>query len=321
MVIGLGSGPEFDLIRRFLHGADPERPEVRVGPGDDAAVVAADGVVLTVDMAVEDVHFRRGWIDDPEVGYRSAAAAISDLAAMAARPIGLLASLALGPGHEEGAGEAVMRGVRAAAGDVGAVLLGGDLSRSPGPLVLDIVAIGEAASPVLRSGAAPGDEVWVTGELGAAASAVEAWLRGEEPEPAARAAFARPRPRIGEASWLAERGLCSALVDLSDGIAGDAGHLAAASGVRVVVEATRLPVAAVAAGPDGIRLAASGGEDYELCFTARPSRVGAVAAEFERRFDLPLTRVGRVEAGSGAVVVDGRGEPIPVRAYQHWRLA
>jgi thiamine-monophosphate kinase len=346
MVTRLGPGAEFDLIRRFL-GPDPHPdthpdPRVRVGPGDDCAVVAGYGIALTVDMAVEDVHFRRAWLEPSEIGYHAAAGALSDLAAMAARPIGILASLALGPGDEEEFGAAVMAGVSAAASDTGAALLGGDLTRSPGPLVVDIVAVGEAASPVLRSGARAGDEVWVTGRLGAAAAAVAAWLDGRVPTPEARAAFARPTPRTREALWLAERGIPTAMVDLSDGIAGDAGHIGAASGARLVIQAEALPVAEAAAamGPAvGMQLAAAGGQDYELCFTAPAGTVEGIRGEFEREFGVGLTRVGDVQrkagegrgggggggggdaggtAGGGVVVVDGGGRVVRVEGFQHW---
>jgi thiamine-monophosphate kinase len=351
MVIHLGPGVEFDLIRRFLERAasaaarsgptddagdstqspgpgDPVAPgapgapdAVRVGPGDDCAVVAGDGIALTVDMTVEDVHFRRAWLVAAEIGYHAAAGAISDLAAMAARPVGILASVALGPGDEGSLGTEVMDGVIAAAAAAGARLLGGDVTRSPGPLVLDIVAAGECPRPVLRSGARPGDDVWVTGTLGGAAAAVAAWLDGREPHPVARQAFARPTPRVREAIWLAERGLPTAMVDLSDGIAGDAGHIAAASRVRLVIEAERLPLPPdLPARADALRLAAAGGEDYELCFTAAAGAVEPVVDEFVARFDVALTRVGRVEQGSGAVVLDGAGSPLPVDGFQHWRL-
>ncbi len=344
----LGSGAEFDLIRRFLAtpaAAADGAPGVRVGPGDDCAVITGDGIALTVDMAVEDVHFRRSWLEPREIGYRAAAGALSDLAAMAARPVGILASLALGPGDEDELGPAVMEGVAAAASDAGAVLLGGDVTRSPGPLVLDIVAAGQAARPVLRSGARPGDELWVTGTLGGAAAAVAAWIDGREPEPAARTAFARPTPRIREALWLAEREVPTAMVDLSDGVAGDAGHIAAASDVRVVIHGPALPLgpglapgatanagarsaaggvtgagsASSAASLEVLRLAAAGGEDYELCFSASPGSVAAVAAEFEVVFGVPLTRVGRVEPGSGAVVLDATGSAVELEGFQHWR--
>jgi thiamine-monophosphate kinase len=332
MATPLGPGAEFDLIRRFLADADAgQHPDVRVGPGDDCAVIIGDGIAITVDMTVEDVHFRRAWLEPEEIGYHAAAGAISDLAAMAARPVGILASVALGPGDEAGVGPAVMRGVVAAARDAGAVLLGGDLTRSPGPLVIDIVAAGDAPRPVLRSGARPGDEVWVTGALGGAAAAVAAWLDGREPSALARTAFARPTPRVREARWLAERGVPTAMVDLSDGIAGDAGHIAAASGVGLVIRAHALPVAAGAASaPDAVRLAAAGGEDYELCFTASPGSVtgapgeaeatgaGGLAVAFEAEFGVSLTRVGEVVEGSGVEVLDEAGGPLSLRGFQHW---
>lgn len=320
MVIRLGPGAEFDLIRRFLDGAAGHPVGVRVGAGDDAAVVVANGLAISTDMVVEDIHFRRSWLGPTEIGYHAAAAALSDLAAMAARPIGVLASVALGPGDEKDFGPDLMAGVSAAADAEAAALIGGDVTRSPGPLVIDIVAVGEASSPVLRSGATPGDEVWVTGTLGAAAAAVAAWLDGSDPPPAARAAFARPRPRTREAIWLAEHQLPTAMVDISDGVAGDAAHLAAASGVRIVIRAPALPVARDA----DIALAMTGGQDYELCFTATPGSVERAAAEFSARFGVPLTRVGAVEdrVGNGevgrAVVVDAAGEPLSVTAFQHW---
>jgi thiamine-monophosphate kinase len=318
MVNALGPGPEFDLIRAFLADASGKAPGVRVGPGDDCAVVTGEGIAVTADMTVEDVHFRRAWLPMMDIGYHAAAGALSDLAAVAARPIGVLASLALGPGDEEAAGVEVMRGVAAAARDVDAVILGGDLTRSPGPLVLDITALGSVTSPVLRSGARPGDEVWVTGALGGAAAAVAAWLAGKKAAPSARTSFARPTPRVREARWLAARGVPTAMVDLSDGVAGDAGHIAAASAVRLVIRAAALPVAEAARGDDAIRLAAAGGQDYELCFTAKAGAVDEVEESFQREMGVPLTRVGEVVEGSGAVVLDGEENVMELQAFQHW---
>ena len=319
MVTDLGPGREFDLIRSFLArpGAAPG-PAVRVGPGDDCTVVTGDGIAVSVDMTVEDVHFRRSWLEPGEIGYHAGAAALSDLAATAATPIGVLVAVALGPGDEDGFGRAVMAGLVEAAADVGATLLGGDVTRSPGPLVVDVTVVGTAARPVLRNGARPGHEVWVTGTLGAAAAAVAAWLDGDEPAPEARAAFARPAPRIAEALWLGERSVPASMVDLSDGIAGDAGHLAAANGVRVVIRAGSLPIAGPAAARDGVRLAAAGGEDYELCFTAPAGAVATVRDAFVDRFGVPLTQVGAVEEGEGIVVVDEDGSPMELEAFQHW---
>ncbi len=318
MVTALGPGREFDLIRSFLdrRGA-AAGPRVRVGPGDDCAVVQGEGIAVTTDMVVEGVHFRREWLEPEEIGYHAAAAALSDLAAMAARPIGVLASVALGPGDEDAAARRLMAGLADAAGDVGATILGGDVTRSPDPLVVDITALGDAPRPVLRAGARPGHEVWVTGRLGGAAAAVDAWLAGREPDPAARAAFAKPSPRVEEALWLHERSVPAAMIDLSDGIAGDAGHLAAGSGVRIVIRAGDLPVAEAA----DMRLAAAGGQDYELCFTAPVGAVAMVAEAFRERFGVTLTKVGAVEEGEGAVVVDDEGAALEIQGFQHWGAA
>ena len=317
----MGPGVEFDMIRRFL-GSDnsSELPEtVRVGPGDDCAVIGGGNLAISSDLSIEDVHFRRDWLDPEEIGYRATAGALSDLAAVAARPIGVLAALALHGRDVDVMAQAIMDGVRSAAVDAGAALIGGDTSRSPGPVVLDIVVVGAAPDPVLRDGARVGDGVWVTGELGAAAAAVRAWESGAAPRPDARAAFARPQPRLREAQWLAERRVMHALIDLSDGLTGDAGHIAAASGVHIAIDGSALPVhaAARAAGGDQAHLLAlGGGEDYELCFTADDAVVLAVADAFSTRFGVRLTRVGVVGEGSG-VSIDGRDEAA-AGGYDHF---
>jgi thiamine-monophosphate kinase len=323
----LAPGPEFDLIRRFLadSGTSPARGDVRVGPGDDCAVVAGNGIALSSDMSVEDVHFRRDWLSARETGWRAAAAALSDLAAVAARPIGVLAALAVRREDADTYAVHVMHGVRAAVESVGGVLLGGDLTRCEGATVIDVTVVGECARPVLRSGARPGDEVWVTGDLGGSAAWVEGLLRGELPASAARERFAAPVPRIREALWLAGRGIPTAMVDLSDGLAGDVAHVAAASGVAVVLETERVPVheAARAAGDTdagGLAIALAGGEDYELCFCARPGATEPHVAEFVRTHGVALTRVGRVEEGSGVWrrTAGGRREPLALRGFQHF---
>jgi len=320
-LVRLGPGAEFDLIRRFVSGEHPLPPEVLVGPGDDAAVLEG-GWVLTVDVSVEDVHFRRAWLSDHEIGYRAAAGALSDLAAMAAKPVGLLVSLAAPRGGRVDV-EAVHAGVREMGESVGASVIGGDLSRSPGPLMIDVAAIGRTERPLLRGGAEPDDEVWVTGSLGASAAAVHSWESGGAPSSELREAFARPRPRIAEARALAEAKVARAMIDVSDGIAGDAGHVAAASGVRITLEAAAVPVAPAAVAALGaeraFELALHGGEDYELCFVARPGAVDAAA--FERDHGVPLTRVGWVSAGEGVWIHDWEGETHPVvrGGFDHWR--
>jgi thiamine-monophosphate kinase len=320
----LAPGPEFDLIRRFLPPPQ-RRPDVRVGPGDDCAVVAGDGIALSTDMSVEGVHFRRDWLSPEEIGWHAAAAALSDLAAVAARPIGVLVSLAVAEADAGAFAEALMRGVREAAAATGAALLGGDLTRSPGPVVIDVTVVGEAPHPVLRSGARPGDELWVTGALGAAGLAVARLLAGEAPPPDARARFARPIPRTAEAVWLAARGLPRAMLDLSDGVAGDAAHLAAAGGVALLLDAAAIPVHPAVLrflqnGDAALQLAAGGGEDYELLFAAAPSAVAPHVEGFRAEFGVPLTRVGRVAEGEGVWWDGGENPPRPVgrRGFQHF---
>lgn len=320
----LGPGAEFDRIRRFLEGArPPDDPRILVGPGDDCAIMMAQGLALSTDMTVEDVHFRRDWLEPETLGRRAAVSALSDLAAIAAAPIGILTSIALRRDEAPELGEAIMTGLRGAVEEAGGTLIGGDLTRSPGPIVIDVVVVGEAPRPVLRSGARPGDALFVTGLLGGAETAVTDLLDGRTPHPAALLAYALPKARLREAAWLAERNLPHAMIDLSDGIAGDAGHLAAASGVRIIVDAPLLPVhsAATAHADDGgLALALGGGDDYELCFTADAGAVAAVQHEFVATFGIPLTRVGEVVEGGGVVLrdADGRLRGMPVSGFNHF---
>lgn len=305
----LGPGAEFDLIRRVLAAATTRHPRVRIGAGDDCAVI--DGLAITLDVSIEGVHFRRDWLSDEECGWRAAAAALSDLAAMAAESVAAFAAVAA---SSEKSIENVMRGVRAVCKHVGAELAGGDVARFRGALVIDVVGVGACDDPVTRGGARAGDELWVTGRLGGAAAAVAAWNAGRDPDPDARAAFAHPVPRIEEARWLASHVRPTAMIDLSDGLAGDAAHIAAASGLCAVLEPHRLPVHPFA----DVALALGGGEDYELCFAATEGSVDVDA--FHAQFGSPLTRVGQLVPGSGVATRDEDGEtsPLSVRGYSHF---
>jgi thiamine-monophosphate kinase len=274
--------------------------------GDDCAVLDVEAgarLCVSTDGSAEGVHFRRDWLTAEEIGYRAAAAALSDLAAMGAQPLALLLAIAVPPGWREEL-EAIVAGVGDAAAAAGATIVGGDTTAGE-RLSLTVTVLGTAARPVFRSGARAGDLVYVTGTLGGPGSAVRALAAGTRPPPAHRARFAHPVPRIREGGWLAERGAC-ALVDVSDGLLADAGHLAAASGVRLVIDAERLPRL------DGVSVgeAAASGEEYEL--------VCAVGGEldtddFEARFGVPLTQIGRAEAGAPSVAfhVAGRRVDLP----------
>ena len=320
--VEMGSGTEFDLIRDLLAkanratgtGADaatdlPEVGAVWLGAGDDAAVFDAGRLVMSTDLTVENVHFRRSWVTFAEAGARAVTAAASDLAAMAAAPLAVLISLAVAPREAQAVLSELGDGIKAALRELGAPLVGGDLSASPGPVIIDVTVVGTAEEPVTRRGAEAGDELWVTGVLGGSAGAVLAWREGAEPDPSLRESFVRPTARIKEARWLADEVHVRAMIDLSDGLSGDARHLAAASGVRVVLDPGLVPVHPGLAMEDARSVAMSGGEDYELCFVSPAGVTGPRADEFQERFGIGLTRVGQVEQGTGVEVVgtaDGR---------------
>jgi thiamine-monophosphate kinase len=282
------------------------------GIGDDATSLdlpPGEQLVVSTDTSLEDVHFRREWLSPEEIGWRATAAALSDLAAMAAKPLGVLVAVTLPPPWLDELG-ALADGIAAAASAAGAPIVGGDLTNGA-PLALTLTVLGTTAAPLRRSGAQPGDTLWVTGQLGGPALAIAAWSEGRQPTPEARARFARPVPRIREAQWLAAAG-ATAGIDISDGLGGDAAHLAAASGVRITIEADAVPRIA---GAD-VSTAQRSGEEYELLVTTRKS-FDAVA--FQRTFGLSLTRIGAVEQGDAGVDLLIGGERVASPAgYDHF---
>lgn len=301
----LGPGAEFDIVRRFQARWGP----LAMGIGGDCAELAVGAgmrVVVSTDVSVEGVHFRADWLSPREIGYRACAAALSDLAAAAAEPLGLVVALTLPP-HWLARAEAIADGVGDAVLASGAPVVGGDLSRG-GELSLAVTVFGESSAPLGRGGARPGDVLYVTGRLGGPAAAVAAWTGGRTPAPADRDRFAAPRPRLREARWLRRRG-ATAAVDISDGLAADARHLAAASGVAIWLDVDGVPCV------EGVspREAVAGGEEYEL-LVAAPA--GLDAGSFERRFGLPLTAVGRVEGARAGGAVTARVD-LP-RGYDHY---
>ncbi len=324
----LGGGAEFDRIRSMIEAANaPVNGRVILGPGDDAAVVripAGEHAVLSCDLSVEDVHFRRAWLTWEEIGWRATASALSDLAAMGARPLGALLAVALAPELETAVAESLSAGAGECLRRFDSVLLGGDLSRSPGPAVVDVTVLGSVGVPLSRAAAQPGDEVWVTGWLGGAAVASASWAKGLEPDIRARRSFARPVPRLAEIDWLRKRVTIHAAIDVSDGLAGDASHIAAASDVRLVLDRDGIPLHAVldefTDHAMATRIAATGGEDYELLLTLEPGQLESLRREFEARFDLPLTRIGRVESGADVTWVDDSGSSVsmPVGGFDHF---
>jgi thiamine-monophosphate kinase len=317
--VPLGPGAEFDIIRRILEDAAPPGPDVALAWGDDCALLRAEDfryLAITVDLTVEGAHFLPDWGTPELVGGRAVRAAVSDLAAMAAEPLGVLVALNVPSEAEPRLAEQVGAGCLTAATALGAPLIGGDLSRGGGALALDVTAVGLVERPLLRSGAGPGDELWVTGQLGAAAAAVRAWKTGEPVPEEWFERFWRPQPRLVEARWLSVHG-ASAGIDLSDGLVADAGHISAASDLRIEIDWEAVPAAADVE-PE---LALSGGEDYELLVAAPDGIFGAEqVSEFERTFGIPLTRVGRAVSGVGVRVFrDGKQVSLDSSGHDHFQ--
>jgi thiamine-monophosphate kinase len=306
--IALGPGKEFDIVRSLL--AEWGKAAERIG--DDAAVLEVppgEKLVVSTDTSVEGVHFNREWLNHFEIGYRATAAALSDLAAMAARPLGLLIAITL-PEADRHEARTIATGIGEGASAVMCPIVGGDLS-SGKILSLTITALGSAARPLSRAGAKPGQRVYVTGRLGGPAAALRAWRAGGLPSDRDRARFANPVPRIDAAIGLAARGATSA-IDISDGLIADVGHIAAASKVRLEIDLDRIPLFD---GTSAIE-AASSGEEYEVVVTAPEIDV----AQFSQEFGLDLTEIGRVVAGPPRVELLKDGKPITARpGFDHFR--
>lgn len=312
----LGPGAEFDRIRAL---AARWGGRAR-GLGDDCAFIDAGGerLAVSLDLSVEGVHFRREWLTAAEIGYRAAAAALSDLAAVAAEPIALLLALAVPAEETEAVIGALADGVADAAADCGAAIVGGDLSRAGG-IVIDCCVIGRAAAEVRRRGARPGDRLVVTGALGGPLAALAEWRAGREPEPSARERFARPASRHEAARFLAAR-RARAMIDISDGLAGDLRHLLAASGVGATLEVERLPVlpaaqrAAARSGEPPWSFAARSGEEYELLAAVPADAAERIVAECP----VPATVIGSVETEPGLRATE-RGAAVALPGgYDHF---
>jgi len=324
---------EFELLALLRERLPAPGPQVRLGSGDDAAVsVPAGATATSVDALVEGVHFRRETAPLRQIGRKAISTALSDLAAMGAAPGEAYVAL----GAPEGLGEAELlelgEGLAAVAAETGTTIAGGDLTRAPA-LTLAVTVVGHAPRPedfVTRGGARPGDLLVVTGELGGAAAGLlllgDPSISVDEAE-ALKARQLDPTPRLAAGQALAAAG-ATAMIDVSDGLAGDAVHVAEASGALLVIEAEALPIAtgvaavAEASGRDPLELAVSGGEDYELLAVLPPDRVDAARAALATR-GTPLTVVGKVELSDGA---QGRaeirrpdGEAVPSRGFDQLR--
>lgn len=319
---------EFELIRSFF-----QRPVRRspLGVGDDCALLApAPGMQLAVstDMLVEGRHFLAD-VNPQLLGHKALAVNLSDLAASGAKPLAFTLALSM-PRADANWCQAFAEGLFALADQHECELIGGDTTQ--GPLNICITVFGEvpAGQALLRRGAQPGDDIWVSGSLGDARLALDALLRQHALPPAvlsqARQRLEQPTPRV--ALGMALRGIASSCLDISDGLLGDLGHILEASGVgaridanitRNLLQARRHPMMAALAISRIDACTLAGGDDYELCFTA-PSSAQAAVRDAAAQAGVPVTCIGRIEAERGVRVMTPGGQQLPLRfsSFDHF---
>lgn len=315
---------EFGFIDRITKHLG-SRPDVVVGPGDDCAVVRVGDrtLLVTCDLAMEGVHFRRGVVAPEDLGWKAAAAALSDVAAMGGVPLFLVTSLAAPPGLDADELASFCDGMAHAAAYCDAAIIGGDVTRSSYGLVADVMVIGEAANGryMLRSGAKPGDMFAVTGWPGRSAAGLEAQERGIDAPELIRAHY-HPEPRIRHGQWLANRDAVHAMIDVSDGVIQDAGHLCEQSGLGVAMTSASVAVDPIVAGfcaKSGRSLqdyVFESGEAYELAFAIDQNAFGKVLDEFRNEFKQPVTVLGQFSDEFQGVLIDG--ERPASMGYEHF---
>ena len=315
--------PEFDLIAR-IHARAALRGDVLLGIGDDAAILrvpAGRDLVVAMDTLNSGVHFPEDTAP-ADIGWKSLAVNLSDLAAMAATPAWCTLSLSL-PQSDADWVDGFLDGFLALAAQHDVALVGGDTTR--GPLSICVTAHGlvEPRGTLRRSGARVGDDLWVTGTLGDAAGALRQWQAGAAIDPTLRARLDRPTPRVAAGRALA--GIAHACIDVSDGLLADLAHVCRASRVGARVQVDALPAssalrASFATLESRRALQAAGGDDYELCFTAPNTARRAVEAAMSA-CDVPATRIGEITADAGCVEAfdaEGRAWQPPRRGYEHF---
>ena len=321
---------EFGLIEK-IRRITPKGRGVRLGIGDDAAWIECrnPSLLLTSDLLIEGLHFHTRWTSFYGLGYKSLAVNLSDLAAMGGTPAYLVLSLGIPIDFKTEDIEEFYRGVRLLASRSGVALVGGDTSAAR-EFIISAALVGFAPhGAIVRSGAKAGDEIYVTGTVGDAALGLEVLkknLRAAEGKGRAYLVSRHhfPTARLKAGAILARERLARAMIDVSDGLVQDLGHICKASGVGAVLWQDSLPLSAAyrrVAGDHGTRYALTGGEDYELLFCLRP-RDRARLERVKRRLGVQVTRIGKcLPPSAGINVLDGEGEPLPVSmtGYDHFK--
>lgn len=313
---------EKNLIEGIRRLARPPGGSVRLGIGDDCAVLRppkGHEILVTTDFTLENIHFRRAWHAPEIVGRRCLTRGLSDIAAMGGKPLAAFLSLALPADLPQRWVDQFMRGLLGLARECKVPLAGGDTAQSSEGILADIIVLGSAPNgkAVLRSGAKPDDRIYVSGELGGGTAALKEFLAGRKPRPQVYPRHFHPVPRLKLGERLRMRGIPTAMIDLSDGLSTDLGHICEESHVGVEILADQIPRARVGSkrGPIDLKLALHGGEDYELLFTAParkhvPSSVAGVA----------ITPIGRITPGKRMLLRTSKGvEPLEPQGWEHFR--
>jgi len=326
--MGIG---ERQLISRIKSLSSKSLQRHRIGIGDDCAVLSlptGHELLVTTDFSLERIHFRKEWHPPESVGHRCLTRGLSDIAAMGGKPVAAFLSLAV-PANSDVWIKKFLKGLLALARQQGVQLSGGDTAQSPGGICADIVVLGTAPTrrALLRSGARPGDTIYVTGALGGSAAALSQLFRGRRK--VVDRSFMRehqphfyPAARVAVGQYLLQKRIATAAINISDGLSTDLSHICEESGVGARIEAEAIPTAAQAqeAGEvDALKLALHGGEDYELLFTARPgTRVPRAIA------GVPVTKIGEIVASSKARMTltlsqHGREHLLKPQGWEHFR--
>jgi len=313
---------EKSLIEGIRRSARQPGGSVRLGIGDDCAVLRppkGHQILVTTDYTLENIHFRRSWHAPEIVGRRCLTRGLSDIAAMGGKPLAAFLSLALPADLPQRWVDQFMRGLLGLARECNVPLAGGDTAQSLEGILADIIVLGSAPNgkALVRSGAKPGDRIYVSGELGGGTAALKEFLAGRKPRPQDYPRHFHPVPRLKLGEFLRVRGIATALIDLSDGLSTDLGHICEESQVGAEILADQIPRARVGRKRDPIdlKLALHGGEDYELLFTAParkhvPSTVAGVA----------ITPIGRITPGKRILLRTGtRVEALEPRGWEHFR--
>jgi len=299
-------------IRRAARGGPSGR-----GIGDDCAVVPLPRgyeALITTDFSLEGVHFRRDWHPPEAVGHRCLARGLSDIAAMGGVPRDVFLSLALPADLAQQWVDGFISGLLKLANRFSVRLAGGDTAQSPDGVLADIVVLGSvpAGQAILRSSARPGDFIYVTGALGSAVADLNRLRHGEKLNPKSHRKHFYPEPRLAVGQFLREKKLATAMIDISDGLSTDLGHICEESKTGAVVFAASLPAIP---GKDGLMLALHGGDEYELLFTAPPSR--HVPKQIA---GVPITRIGEITRGRQVKLSTsgGKTEVLKPGGWQHF---